>query len=113
MHLNKEVIITICILFFTQIVVWYQLNGQLIWKWAKENPILLAMLGFPVSYMFILSTKIGCEGFGELWPVRLIGFASGMISFPIITYFMLGEGISMKTGISMFLGMIIMLLQLI
>jgi hypothetical protein len=112
-YLNKEVIITICILFFTQIIVWYQLNGQLVWKWAKDNPFLLACLGVPVSYLFILSTKIGYDGFGALWPVRLVGFATGMISFPIITWLMLDEGISVKTGISMFLGMIIMLLQLI
>lgn len=110
--LNKEVLITIAILFFTQIIVWYQLNGQLIWKWAKDNPFLLACLGVPISYLFILSTKIGYEGFGELWPIRLLGFATGMISFPIITYMMLDEGITVKTGISMFLGMIIMLLQL-
>ena len=113
MHLNKEVIITICILFFTQIIVWYQLNGQLIWKWAKDNPFLLACLGVPIFYLFIISTKIGYSGFGELCPVRLIGFATGTISFPIITWMMLGEGISVKTAISMFLGMIIMLLQLI
>ncbi len=111
--INKEVMITICILFFTQIIIWYQLNGQLIWKWAKDNPFLLACLGLPISYMLILSTKYGYIGFGQLWPIRLLGFATGMISFPIITWMMLGEGVSIKTGISMFLGLLIMLLQLI
>ena len=110
MILNKEVVITICILFFTQIIVWYQLNGQLIWKWAKDNQFLLSCLGIPISYLFILSTK---HGYNELWPVRLLGFATGMISFPIITWFMLGEGITIKTGISILLSIVIMLLQLI
>ena len=113
MYLNKEVILTIAILFFTQIIVWYQLNGQLIWKWFKDNPWLLAFLGVPISYLFILSTKYGYSGFGELWPVRLIGFATGMISFPIITWMMLGEGITLTTGISIVLAIIIMILQLI
>tara|TARA_R100000008_G_scaffold71001_1_gene48729 strand:- start:492 stop:836 length:345 start_codon:yes stop_codon:yes gene_type:complete len=114
LNLNKEVIITICILFFTQIIVWYQLNGQLIWKWAKDNPFLLSCLGIPISYLFIISTKYGYTGFhNELWPVRLLGFATGMISFPIITWLMLGEGITFKTGISILLSIIIMLLQLI
>ena len=113
MNLNKEVIITVCILFFTQIVVWYQLNGQLVWKWFKDHPWLLAFLGVPISYLFILSTKYGYVGFGELWPIRLIGFATGMISFPVITYLMLGESITLTTGISIFLAIIIMLLQLI
>ena len=113
MIFNKQVVIAICILFFTQIVVWYQLNGQLVWKWAKDNPMLLACLGLPISYLFIISTKIGYEGFGELWAVRLIGFATGMISFPIITWLMLGEGITIKTGISILLAIIIMTIQLI
>lgn len=111
--INKEVIISVSILFIAQIIVWYQLNGQLLWKWAKDNPFVLALLGVPISYMFIIATKYGYSGFGTLWQVRLIGFATGMISFPIITYMMLGESISMKTGISMFLGMVIMLLQLL
>jgi len=111
--LNKNIIITISILFFTQIMVWYQLNGQLIWKWFKDNPLILACMGLPISYLFILTTKLGYEGFGALWPIRLLGFATGMISFPVITYFMLDEGITLKTGISIALSIIIMILQLI
>ena len=95
---NKNIIITILILLLTQIAVWYQLNGQLVWKWAKDNPIILSCLGIPISYLFIL---------------RLLGFATGMISFPIITWIMLGEGINIKTAISIFLSVIIMILQLI
>lgn len=111
--MNKNIIITISILFFTQIMVWYQLNGQLIWKWFKDNPLILACMGLPISYLFILTTKLGYEGFGALWPIRLLGFATGMISFPVITYFMLDEGITLKTGISIALSIIIMILQLI
>ena len=111
--INKNIIITIMILFFTQIIVWYQLNGQLVWKWAKDNPFLLSCLGIPISYLFILTTKLGYDGFGSLWPIRLLGFATGMISFPIITYMMLGEGITVKTAISIILSIIIMILQLI
>ena len=111
--MNKNVIITILILFLTQIVVWYQLNGQLVWKWAKDNPFILSCLGIPISYLFILTTKLGYDGFGSLWPIRLLGFATGMISFPFITYFLLGEGITIKTGVSIILAIIIMLIQLI
>lgn len=70
-------------------------------------------MGLPISYLFILTTKLGYEGFGALWPIRLLGFATGMISFPVITYFMLDEGITLKTGISIALSIIIMILQLI
>jgi hypothetical protein len=111
--INKQVILATLILVGVQIVIWFQLNAQLKWEWFKDNSMLLSILGFPISYLLILSTKIGYEGFGELWPLRLVGFAAGMISFPIITWYVLGEGITLKTGISMVLGLIIMLLQFI
>ena len=113
MNFNKQILLTIFLLFATQIIVWYQLNGQLVWRWAKEHPLFLSFLGIPISYIFILTTKIGYDAFGALWPIRLLGFATGMISFPIITYMMLGEGITVKTAISIFLSIIIMILQLI
>ena len=113
MILNKEVLITIAVLFLVQIVIWYQLNGQLISEWCKQHPWTLSFLGIPISYALIIATQYGYQGFGQLWPVRLLGFAIGMISFPFITYWMLGEGITIKTLISIFLAIIIMLLQLI
>jgi len=105
--------LTILILFLVQIVVWYQLNGQLVWKWFKDHPYLLSLLGIPISAMLIYTTKIGYEAFGALWPIRLIGFSVGMLSFPIITWLMLGEAVTFKTAVCMFLGMVIMILQLI
>ena len=113
MTMNKDILICITILFVTQIVIWFQLNGQLKWEWFKDNYFLMSLLGVPISYALLLTTKYGYQGFGELWPIRLLGFAVGMISFPFITYFMLGEGITLKTGISILLATVIMLLQLI
>ena len=113
MILNKEVLICVTILFVAQIVIWFQLNGQLKWEWFKDNYFLMSLMGIPISYMLLLTTKYGFQGFGELWPIRLMGFATGMISFPFITYFILGEGITLKTGVSILLAIVIMLLQLI
>ncbi len=113
MIINKDVIICIVILFTTQIAIWYQLNGQLVYQWFKDNPLLLSLLGVPISYALILCTQYGYVGFGALWPIRLLGFAIGMISFPFITYFVLGEGITIKTGISIMLASIIMILQFV
>ena len=111
--INKDILITISILFSVQIVIWYQLNGQLVFQWCKEHPWVLSFLGIPISYALILCTQYGYRGFGELWPIRLMGFAIGMISFPFLTYWMLGEGITIKTAISILLAIIIMILQLI
>ena len=113
MLFNKEILFCILILFFTQIVIWFQLNAQIKWDWFKDNYLLLSILGMPISYALLLSTKYGFQGFGELWPIRLLGFAVGIISFPFITYLVLGEGVTLKTGISLILAAVILLLQLL
>ena len=113
MIFNKEILYCVLILFFTQIVIWFQLNAQVKWDWFKDNYLLMSILGMPISYALQYSTKLGFQGFGELWPIRLLGFAVGIISFPFITYLVLGEGVTLKTGLSLGLAVIIMLLQLI
>ena len=113
MIFNKDVLICIIILFVVQIVIWFQLNAQVKWDWFKDNYLLMSILGIPISYALLYSTKYGYIGFGNLWSIRLLGFAVGMITFPFITYMILGEGITLKTGISILLAIGIMLLQLI
>ena len=71
------------------------------------------LMGIPISFMFWYCTKIGYQGFGSLWPVRFMGFATSMLTFPLMTYLYLGEVITLKTGITIILAIIIMLLQLI
>ena len=108
-------VITMILFFLNNIIIWYQLNSQLVWEWAKTSKAMWfsALLGIPISLLFWWATKIGYEAFGNLWSIRLMGFAVGIISFPVITYLVLGEGVTLKTGISLGLAVIIMLLQLI
>ena len=100
---------------FGQILIWYQTNGQFRWDWCAKHPFAMACIfSIPISFAFIVATKLVVGYFdGQLWPGRFLGFATGMISFPFITYFMLGEGITLKTAVSILLAIIIMLLQLI
>ena len=70
-------------------------------------------MGIPITYIFWYCTKIGYEGFGALWPVRFMGFATSMITFPILTYFYLGETIGLKTAVTIMLSVAIMIIQLI
>ena len=111
--INKNQLITLILLFTLQIAVWFQLNGQLIWKWSRDNPLIICILGMPITYGFWLTTKFGYEGFGNLWSIRLLGFATGMLTFPFITYWLLGEGIPIKTAISILLSIVIMIIQFI
>ena len=113
--INKYIVLTIISFLIANILVWYQLNSQLVWDWAKGNKAILisCLMGIPISFLFWLATKWGYIGFGNLWAVRFIGFATSMITFPIMTYFYLGEVITVKTFISIVLAFIIMLLQLL
>ena len=109
------IILTILIFFLNNIFIWYQLNGQLVWDfWKTPKGIVTSLLmGIPITAMFWLATKWGYQGFGTLWPVRFMGFASSMMTFPIMTWLYLGEVMTLKTIITLFLALIIMLLQLI
>ena len=112
---NKYIVLTTILFLINNILVWYQLNSQLVWEWAEgyKSMWLMSLMGIPISLLFWLCTKWGYMGFGSLWSVRFMGFAMSMITFPIMTYFYLGETITLKTGITILLSIIIMLLQLI
>ena len=113
--LNKYIVLTILSFVVANILVWYQLNSQLVWDWAKgyKSMWIMSILGIPISLLFWLCTKWGYLGFGNLWAVRWLAFGSSMLVFPLMTYFYLGETITLKTLISIILAIIIMLLQLL
>ena len=98
--------------FLTHIIIWFQVNLQFIWPWAKENPCTMSALGLPISYVLIIATNHIVTGFeGLLWPGRLVGFGSGMIVMAILTWCMLGEGLSTKPLVSLFLAVTLVMLQ--
>ena len=113
--INKYIVLAILSFVIGNVLVWYQLNSQLVWDWAKGNKSMwiMSLLGIPISLLFWLCTKWGYLGFGNLWAVRWLAFGSSMLVFPIMTYFYLGEAITLKTLISIILAIIIMLLQLL
>ena len=113
--INKYIVLTIVIFLLNNILIWYQLNSQLVWDWAKgtKSMWIMSLMGIPISLMFWYATKIGYEGFGNLWAVRFMGFATSMLTFPVMTWLYLGETITLKTLVTILLAFIIMLLQLL
>ena len=98
--------IGLVLFFLTHIFIWLQINGQFVWPWFKDNPLLLSLIGAPISYLLI--------GFdGLLWPGRLVGFSLGMIVFAVLTSQFLGEGINSKTAISLVLALALVLIQIL
>ena len=111
---TKYIVISTLVFLFSQVIIWYQLNSQLVWKWAESTKSmwLMSLLGIPISVLMWYCTKWGYIGFGSLWAVRFMGFATSMLTFPIMTYLYLGETITLKTLITIILAVIIMILQL-
>ena len=115
MEKSHYIILTIILFFVNNIIIWYQLNGQLVWDfWKSWKGIATSLaMAIPVTALFWYATKIGYQGFGNLWAVRFMGFATSMLTFPIMTWLYLGEVITFKTIITILLAIAIMLLQLI
>ena len=98
-----------------QSMIWFQTNGQFIWPWFKRNPLAVSLIaGTTISYMFIIATR-NVAGYydGLLWPGRFIAFGTGMVSFNILTWYFLGEGLSTKTLISLLLAVTLVAIQIL
>ena len=108
--------IALCVLLFLfgQTLIWFQTNGQFLWKWFANNPLFLSVVGgTTISYAFIKATAYAYEHFdGLLWPGRFLGFALGISSYAILTWLFMGEGITLKTLTSLILSAGIICVQL-
>ena len=110
----SKLTVTILLFLSAQTLIWFQTNGQFIWKWFANNPLILSVVGgSTISYAFIYATKYAFEHFdGLLWPGRFLGFALGISSYAILTWFFMGEGITLKTLTSLILSAGIICVQL-
>ena len=110
----NKLTLTIVLFLFGQTLIWFQTNGQFLWKWFEKNPLILSItMGTAISYSFILATKYAVEHFdGLLWPGRFVGFALGISSYALLTWFFMGEGITLKTFTSLILSAGIICVQL-
>ena len=103
--MNNNILTGLLLFIITHVIIWFQVNGQFVWPWAKEHPWTMAILGLPISYVLIIATKYIVEGFdGLLWPGRLVGFGSGMIIMALLTCYFMGEGLNTKTLASLLIA---------
>ena len=109
----KYIILTTLLFIVTNIIIWFQLNSQLVWDWAKGGKGLwmTCLLAIPISLMLWLGTKWGYIGFGNLWAVRFMGFETSMMTFPLMTYLYLGEPMTLKVIATICLAVVIMIIQ--
>jgi len=96
------------------ILTWFQLNGQFLNNWFKENIWAVAICGIPISFLFIYGTKHTYDAFdGLIWPGRFIGFSIGMTVFTIFASTIMGEGLTNKTIISLILCFFLVGIQIL
>lgn len=95
------------------ITTWFQLNGQFLWKWFKDNTFILSLFGIPISYFYIWATKYTVEGLeGTLWPARFIGFGIGILIYAFLLNRFFDEGVNLKTFVSLLLAFSLLLIQI-
>ena len=110
----RKIIEFIFIFIIAQILIWLQTYGQYKWTWFSKNTWLLVICAMPISYLWIIGTRIGMDVFdNKSWSLRFIGFCTGIIVFAFLSRFILGEEMTIKTIISLILCFIIIIVQLI
>jgi hypothetical protein len=104
----------IALFFLGQVMGWFQLNAQYLSEWWKNKPIAAAFLiGAPTSIAFWYAWRMIVETTGSVWTARFIGSSTGLIIFPILTWFLLGETMfTTKTMLCLGLAILIILIQL-
>tara|TARA_B100000427_G_C15518304_1_gene599173 strand:- start:826 stop:1164 length:339 start_codon:yes stop_codon:yes gene_type:complete len=97
-----------------QIVGWFSMNVQFISDWWKNKPILTALLmGVPTSISFWYAYRLIVNATDSAWTARFIGSSTGLVIFPILTWYLLGESMfTFKTMICLGLALLIIFIQL-
>ena len=105
--MSKTVALILCIITFllVQLVTWFQLNGQFLYKSFVKHEWAVAAAGVILSFFYIWGTKYTVDAFnGLLWPGRFIGFGVGMVIYAIMVSYYFNEGINLKTMTSLILA---------
>ena len=95
-----------------QVLIFFQMQGPIKFPWLKENTWFCRLMGIPISYIFMLSINYLIKFYdGSLWPSRIIGFSIGTIIYGFMAWLFFNERVSIKTGLCLFLSLLIILIQ--
>ena len=97
------------------VVSWFQMNSQFLWDWWKDRPLIAAFVyALPCSMAYVMAWRLSAQGLGQsVWGARFISFGISYLSFPILTYLLLGESMfTAKTLICVALSLCIVLIQI-
>ena len=72
----------------------------------------MVIVSMPATVGYIMATRnLYTAMDNSLWSVRLIGFSMGVLTFTVLTYWYMKEGLNMKNTITLALSVVIVLLQ--
>ena len=95
------------------ILVWYGSNLQLVLSDQTKALSYAVILSIPIGLIAFYATKLGHAQYDSLWTVRLLGFGSSYLVFPIMTYLYLNESpFNTKTMLCVILSFMIIGIQL-
>ncbi len=113
--INWRLFIIGCLWFaFAQTITWFTSNLQLIYPWFKtwKGVIACVIISAPATIGYIMATRSLYTAMNDsLWSVRLIGFSMGVLTFTVLTYWYMKEGLNMKNTITLALSVVIVLMQ--
>ena len=93
---------------------WYSTNSQFVWEFWKDKPVIANIVfGIPAGVMFWYGTKYVMQSTPELWTARFVAGILSYFTFPLMTWFYLGESMfTIKTMLCVFLAMMILIIQI-
>lgn len=110
--MNRQGLIFVIIIALAQSGAWFQQFSQIKWDWFRNNTWFnIGILGIILSILFVYGARIGYEAWESVWKIRLIQFAIGAFVVSFWSWFILGEGVNLKTFVCLMLALGIILIQ--
>ena len=110
----RSLIIATALFVVGSTITWFSSYGQFFWQWAKENPILVALISaIPAQLCFIYGLKYAYEVFSSGWGPRFYIFSLSFVVLPVLFWYFMGEAFfTMKNMLSFILATMIILIQM-
>lgn len=111
---NSKLLLALLLFAAGQTMGWFQLNSQFVWDWWKDKPLVAAcVFSVPTGICFWYGVKICYAEMGEVWGPRFLVFSMSYVTFPLLTWYFLGESMfTAKTMICVALSFAIVAVQL-
>ena len=112
--LTSKMLLAMSLFALGQTLAWFQINSQFVWEWWRHHPLLAVVLyGLPTGVCFLYGVRFAYEEMGQVWGPRFLIFSMSYLTFPILTWHLLGESMfTTKTMICVALSFLIVLVQL-